>query len=91
MPSFIVFLMRLLALAATLVFAAGVALVTFVGAALWLLHAGWTRLGGAPLLARFLPGRARRGSWTARMRPAPAFVPQRVRVPVRDISDVEPK
>jgi hypothetical protein len=87
------FLMRLLALAAGMVFAAGVLVVTFVGAMLLLLHAGWTRLGGRPVRPIFLATWGFRGfaSWMARSRPAPGYVPQRVRVPVRDITDVQPK
>jgi hypothetical protein len=93
MPTFLALVMQLLALAAGLVFAAGMLLVSFVGAVLWLLHGGWVRLGGRPVvsvLADSLRRRAARQA-AARMRPAPGFVPQRVRVPVRDITDVDPK
>ena len=94
MPAFLAFLMQLLALVAGMVFAAGMLVVSFVGAVLWLLHSGWVRLGGRPvwsLLADAARRRAMRG-WTARAaRPAPGFVPQRVRVPVRDVTDVDPK
>lgn len=92
MPALIAFLMRLVALAAGLVAAAGVLFVGFVGAVLLLLHSGWVRLGGRPIWSFLL--QARRRGWAsdeARARPTPGFVPQRVRVPVRDVSDVEPK
>ena len=92
MPALIDFLMRLLALAAGMVVAAGVLLVGFVGAVLFLLHSGWVRLGGRPVWSFLLAARRRGWASTAsRMRPTPGFVPQRVRVPVRDVTDVEPK
>ena len=37
---------------------------------------------------------ARKRGWAPaadRVRPTPGFVPQRVRVPVRDVTDVDPK
>jgi hypothetical protein len=80
MPSFIVLLMRLLALAAGLVFAAGALLVAFVGATMWLLNGGWKRLGSVPWRTLIFP-----------VRPQRSYVPQRVRVPVRDVTDVHPK
>ena len=93
MPAFLAFLMSLLTLAAGLVFAAGMLVVSFVGAALWLLHRGWVRLGGKPVWSALADAARRRAaaSWTARARPQPGFVPRRVRVPVRDVTDVEPK
>ena len=49
MSAFIVFVFRLLALAAGLVLAAGVMAATLLGATAWLLHAAWARLtGGTP-------------------------------------------
>lgn len=87
MPTFIALLMRLLALAAGLVFAASVLTVAFVGAALWLLHSGWARLTGRSVGSLFQS--VRRHGFA--FRPAPRFVPQRARVPVRDITDVQPK
>lgn len=93
MPAFIAFFVQLLALAAGMVLAAGMLVVSFVGAVLWVLHGGWVRLGGRPVwsvLADAARRRAARGG-NERVRPAPGFVPQRVRVPVRDISDVDPK
>ncbi|TFZ00521.1 hypothetical protein EZ313_18860 [Ramlibacter henchirensis] len=92
MPAFLAFLIHLLALAAGMVFTVGMLVVSFVGAALWLLHSGWVRLGGRPVWS-FLLAR-RRGAnraWTEHVRPERRFVPQRVRVPVRDITDVDPK
>jgi hypothetical protein len=92
MPALIAFLLRLLALAAGLVAAAGVLLVGFVGAVLFLLHSGWVRLGGRPVWSFLLAARKRGWAATAeRVRPTPGFVPQRVRVPVRDVTDVDPK
>lgn len=94
MPAFLAFLMHLLALAAGLVIAAGMLVVSFVGAVLWLLHSGWVRLGGKPVWSFLLAAARRRGApagWGERDRPAPGYVPQRARVPVRDITDVEPK
>jgi hypothetical protein len=92
MPALIAFLMRLLALVAGLVVAAGVLFAGFIGAVLFLLHSGWVRLGGRPVWSFLLAaGRRGWGSSADRMRPAPGFVPQRVRVPVRDVTDVEPK
>jgi hypothetical protein len=49
MPVFLAFLTTLLTLAASLVFAAGMVVVSFVGAVLWMLHRGWVRLGGRPV------------------------------------------
>jgi hypothetical protein len=92
MPALIAFLMRLVALAAGLVVAASVLFVGFVGAVLFLLHSGWVRLGGRPAWSFLLAARRRGWAQAAdRMRPTPDFVPQRVRVPVRDVTDVDPK
>lgn len=93
MPFLLSILTRLLALAAALVFAAGALLVTFVAGVLWVLHAGWVRLGGRPLMSIVLTGLLRRGraGWPQRAHPQPGYAPRRARVPGADITDVEAK
>lgn len=93
MPALLSFLMRLLAFAAALVFAAGMVLVTFVVGALWLLHSSWVRLGGRPVLAAFLSARLRGGrfGWPVGARPQRGVAPQGFRVPAADVTDVEAK
>jgi hypothetical protein len=96
------FLLRLILLAAGLVFAASLLVVLALGATLWALRYGWARLTGrpiVPLVFRIDPragfGRVYRGSWsstgTARGE-APAAEPARQhRRELGDITDVEVK
>ena len=84
MATLLSFILRLVLLAAGLVFAASVAVVATVVAAAWLAHAGWARLTGKPV--RPFQGRFRmHASRTPR---ADAVRPMRGGA---DVMDVEPK
>ena len=94
MPTILSFLLRLVLLAAGLVFAASLAVVFVIVLALWLLRAGWARLTGRPVtpfVVRMHPRngfamyrRAGEGSRTPRADAAPLGR-------VGDVTDVEPK
>jgi hypothetical protein len=92
------FLLRLLLVAAGLVFAASVAFLAVVLLALWALRAGWARLTGRPVtpfVVRMGPGRAfddfvrRAGPQASRTPRADAAGDPRARL--GDVSDVEPR
>lgn len=96
MPTFMTFLLRILLLAAGLVFAASLAVAAVLMLAVWGVRAGWARLTGrrvAPFTMRVDPRggfeqmvrRGRQGSATPR---ADAVRPGRA---VADITDVEPR
>ena len=81
MASLFAFLLRLVLLAAGLVFAASLAVVFCVLVAFWLLRAGWASLTGKP-----------RSPFVVRFRAAEGFRRgQPVRRPLADVTDVEPK
>ena len=94
MPTLITLLFRLLTLAAGLVLATSLLVVTFVAGAFWALQAGWGRLTGKQPL-QTLRSSLRRGTgfgWAAR-RPQPAYIPRNAprHARVRDVTDVRPK
>lgn len=97
MPLILSFLLRVLLLAAGLVFAASVLVAFALLLALWSLRALWARLTGrpvSPFVMRMGPGSA----FASMMRRAPpasrtprADAVAGVRVPLADVSDVEPR
>src|SRR5690606_37341558 len=95
MPTLISLLLRLLFLTAGLVFAASLALVFLVLAALWLLRAAWARLTGQPV-APFVTSMHPRGGFAhVYRRAAPASRTGRADAAslsrVGDVTGVEPK
>ena len=85
MASLFGFLLRVVLVAAALVFAASLAVVFVVLLGVWLLRAGWAVLTGrqrTPFVVRF---RAAEGFQRTYRRAQP------VRRPIGDVTDVEPK
>ena len=99
MPTVLSFLLRLLLLAAGLVFAASVLVVFVTLLALWGLRSAWARLTGRPVLpfaARMRPGQAFEEMMRRARRPDASRTPRAdsaAGVPGRigDVSDVEPR
>lgn len=95
MHTLVSFLLRLVLLAAGLVFAASLALVFVALLGLWLLRAAWARLTGRPVAPFIMRMTPREGftQWARRAEPASrtpradaAGLPR-----VRDVTDVEAK
>lgn len=96
MPSLLTFLIRLILLAAGLVFAASLALAFIVMLTIWGVRAVWARLTGRPVMP-FIMRIDPRGGFDRMYRPAqPASPTPRADSvqpgrKIRDVTDVEPR
>jgi hypothetical protein len=93
MPTLVSFILRLVLLAAGLVFAASLAVVFVIVLTLWVLRAGWAKLTGrtvTPFVVRMHP----RDGFAMYRRTAESRTPRADAAPlgrVGDVTDVEPK
>jgi len=88
MQALLNFLIRLVLLAAGLVFAASLAVAVVLGLALWTLRQGWARLTGRPVTP-FVMRVDPRGGFDRMARRAPAAKPHAREI--GDVTDVEAK
>lgn len=94
MATFVSFLLRLVLLAAGLVFAASLAVVFVIVLTLWLLRAGWARLTGRAVMPFVVRMHPRDGFAAYRRAGARSRTPRADAGPLGrlgDVTDVEPK